>query len=208
MKSQFTAAAVSMPQDNIDTDQISPGTELMRSSDDGYARWGDTLFANQRYLSDRTPNPCFILNRPESRHAEILVTGKNFGCGSSREWAVKAIRGFGFRAILAESFAEIFAGNCFRHGVLPIQLPRDDLAKLTEEIDAGGSGARLAIDLEKQVVKSPTGKTFSFVLPEMQRRMLLEEIDEIEFVLKLEPEISAFEHADRERRPWMLPQSH
>ncbi|WP_349956560.1 3-isopropylmalate dehydratase small subunit [Rhizobium sp. ZPR3] len=194
-----------MLQDNIDTDQISPGTELMRSSDDGYTRWGEALFATQRYLCDRTPNPSFILNDPQWAQAEILLAGENFGCGSSREWAVKALRGFGFRAILAVSFGEIFAANCFRHGVLPVELPASVLSLLASEIKHRGGGTCLAIDLESQVIVSPSGRCFPFELPEMQRRIFLEGIDEITFVLKYSSAITAFERADQTSRPWKYP---
>ncbi|NSZ87697.1 3-isopropylmalate dehydratase small subunit (plasmid) [Agrobacterium tumefaciens] len=201
----IVAAAVPLLEDNIDTDQISPGTELMRSPDDGYARWGEALFATQRYLPDRTPNPSFILNDPQWGRAEILLTGKNFGCGSSREWAVKALRGFGFRAILAVSFGEIFAANCFRHGVLPVELPTDVLFLLASEISHRGAGTCLAIDVESQVIVSPSGRSFPFELPEMQRRIFLEGIDEITFVSEYSSAVTAFERADQTSRPWKYP---
>ncbi len=181
---------------NIDTDQIIPGPEIMRSTEDTYERWGSGLFANWRYLPDRKPNPDFVLNQEPWSRANILLADRNFGCGSSREPAPKALRGFGFRAVLAPSFGGIFFNNSFRHGLLPVELP----IEAVEEIAKGGG--EVAVDLENETVTAPDGKTFSFRTPPALRRMLLEGLDEIGVTLSKTTDILAFRQRDRGRRPW------
>jgi 3-isopropylmalate/(R)-2-methylmalate dehydratase small subunit len=181
---------------NIDTDQIIPGAEIMRSTEDTSERWGSGLFANWRYLPDRRPNPDFVLNQEPWSRAKILLADRNFGCGSSREAAPQALRAFGFRAVIAPSFGGIFFNNSFRHGLLPVELP----IEAVEEI-AKGRG-EVAVDLENETVTAPDGKSFPFRTPPALRRMLLEGLDEIGFTLSKSPDILAFRQRDRGRRPW------
>ncbi|ACM39344.1 3-isopropylmalate dehydratase small subunit (plasmid) [Allorhizobium ampelinum S4] len=192
--------AVPIIEDNVDTDQITPGTELMRSADDSYLRWGGALFAERRYNLDGNLNPDFILNQTEWLGATFLLTGKNFGCGSSREWAAKAIRGYGFKAILAESFGEIFIGNCYRHGIAPIVLSPNEIGQLRH---VALQHSPITIDLAKQTISTSPEKKFDFKIPEMYRRMLIEGIDEISFVMRFAPSVENFEKTDRLKRPWM-----
>jgi len=188
---------------NVDTDQIIPGPEIMRSTDESYARWGPGLFANWRYLADRRPNPDFILNREPWNTATILLADRNFGCGSSREPAPKALRGFGFRAVIAPSFGGIFYNNCFRNGLLPVELPIEQVRVLAEQMEAAGGSAQVAVDLEAQTVTAPRGQVFPFHAPPERRRMLLEGLDEVGLTLSRAAEIAAFRTADSAKRPWV-----
>ena len=199
---RVTGIAAPLLRINIDTDQIIPGSEIMRSVDESYERWGSGLFAHWRYIEDRKSNPDFILNRPPFDRAQILLADRNFGCGSSREPAPKALRGFGFRAVLAPSFGGIFYNNCFRNGLLPVELPIDKVLGISEEIEADPAGRLVTVDLEGEFVESPRGSRFGFRTPKLLRRMMLEGLDEIELTLNQTPEISAFRQRDRSRRPW------
>ena len=196
--------AVPLLQINIDTDQIIPGPEIMRSTDESYARWGTGLFANQRYLdlATRALNPAFVLNREPWSRGTILLADRNFGCGSSREPAPKALRGFGLRVVIAPSFGGIFFNNCFRNGVLPIELPIEQVRMLAAQMEQSGGHAEVEVDLEAQSVTAPDGTRFSFETPPALRRMLLEGLDEIGATLARSADITAFRNRDRDRRPW------
>src|SRR3954447_11533252 len=170
---QVSGIAAPLLIDNVDTDQLSPGTELFRSADDSYERWGAGLFAGWRYHSDRIPNDSFILNREPWNKAVILLAGNNFGCGSSREWAAKAIRGFGIRAILAPSFGGIFFNNCFRHGVLAAVLSADDIFRIADQVTRSNGHGSVRVDVTSNTVTSPDGDVFHFETSELPRRMLL-----------------------------------
>ena len=146
---RIEGTAAPMMRINIDTDQITPGKEIMRAHDDG---WGASLFGHWRYIGDREPNPDFILNKEPWKHATILLADRNFGCGSSRETAPKALRDFGFRAVIAPSFGGIFFNNSFRNGLLPVELPIEQVKVLAAESDATGGLARISVDLEAQTV--------------------------------------------------------
>src|SRR3990170_3676410 len=188
---------------NVDTDQIIPGPEIMRSTDESYARWGPGLSANWRYLADRRPNPDFILNREPWNTATILLADRNFGCGSSREPAPKALRGFGFRSVIAPSFGGIFYGNCFRNGLVPVELPIEEVRLIADQMEAAGGHAQVTVDLEAQAVTAPGGHTFPFRTPATLRRMLLEGLDEVQFILGMREQIEAFRRADAVKRPWV-----
>lgn len=181
-----TGIAVLLIRDNIDTDQIIPSREMKSVSKTGLAAG---LFAGQRYLDGRIPNPDFVLNQPDYAGATILVTGKNFGCGSSREHAVWALKEYGFRSIIAESFGEIFYSNCIRNGLLPIVLAAEKIAGLPREI---------SIDLSEQTING-----MSFHIPIGDKTMLVEGLDMIALTLEHEPEITAFLEQDRAKRPWI-----
>jgi 3-isopropylmalate/(R)-2-methylmalate dehydratase small subunit len=196
--------AVPLLQINIDTDQIIPGPEIMRSTDESYARWGTGLFANQRYLDLAThaPDPAFILNREPWSRGTILLADRNFGCGSSREPAPKALRGFGFRVVIAPSFGGIFFGNSFRNGLLPVELPIEQVRVLAAQMEAAGGQAEVEVDLEAQTVTAPDGTRFAFESPPVLRQMLLQGVDEIGLTLSRAAQIDAWRERDRQRRPW------
>jgi len=178
--------AAALIQDNIDTDQIIPSREMKSVSKTGLA---DGMFAGQRYLESRTPNPDFVLNQPEYKDASILLSGKNFGCGSSREHAVWALKEFGFRAIIAKSYGEIFYNNCVRNGILPIVLAVDDIAKLP---------VKVTINLQEQTIN-----TLEFEIDEGDKKMLVGGLDAIAMTLGHEAEIRAFLDNDKAARPWI-----
>ena len=191
--------AVPMMRINIDTDQITPGRELIRVHREGYAA---SLFANLRYIGDRTPDPAFILNQEPWSGATILLADRNFGCGSSRESAPRALREYGFRAVIAPSFGGIFHGNSFRNGLLPVELPIEQVRVLADQMQAAGGHAEVEVDLEQQAVTAPDGTRFGFTTPPALRRMLLEGLDEIGLTLSRAAQIDAFRTHDRARRPW------
>lgn len=177
-----------LDRDNVDTDQIIPKQFLKRTERTGY---GECLFFDWRFDGDGHPDPAFALNAPQYRDASILLTGKNFGCGSSREHAVWALRDYGFRAIIASSFADIFANNCVKNGVLAIVLRPAEIAALKSR-DASGHFS-LTIDLQKCEVSSRDGVQARFEIDSFRRTCLLEGLDEIGMTLRHEAEIAAYE---------------
>jgi 3-isopropylmalate/(R)-2-methylmalate dehydratase small subunit len=179
--------AALLPRANVDTDQIVPKQFLKRVERSGF---GAFLFHDWRFLADGTPNPAFELNRPEATGASILVAGANFGCGSSREHAPWALADYGFRAIVAPSFADIFFGNCCQNGLVPVVLPPEDVARLLAFVPRP---LDLVVDLERGTVEGPDGFRAAFTLDAYRREMLLEGLDEIGRTLKLEPKITAWE---------------
>ena len=178
--------AAPLIRDNIDTDQIIPSREMKSVSKTGLS---DGMFAGERYISGREPNPDFVLNKTEYLDATILLTGQNFGCGSSREHAVWALKEYGFRAIIAQSFGEIFYNNCVRNGILPIVLAAELITKLPREV---------TIDLPAQTVAE-----FKFDMPEGDKKMLIDGLDMIAQTLEHEADISAFLDSDKVKRPWI-----
>jgi len=192
--------AAPMPIDNVDTDAIIPSKETTSVARTGY---GEKLFANWRYLPGaRTPDPAFVLNRPPFTHAKILVAGRNFGCGSSREAAVWSLQQFGIRCVIAESYGQIFRNNCIRNGLLPVTLPIDAVQSLLDQLQ-GTSEPLMAVDLDAQVLTSPTGETLRFQIGPLERDMLLAGADEIGLTLARRDQIEAFRERDRARRPWV-----
>src|SRR5262245_36468310 len=185
-----TGSVASIPRANIDTDQIIPKQFLKRVERTGF---GPALFFDWRYRADGSPNPEFELNRPKAVGATILLAGPNFGCGSSREHAPWALGEYGFRAILSESFADIFFSNCCQNGILPVILKPDELAELFRREAASSGPYRLTVDLVALQVRDETGFSAGFSLDEYRREALLEGLDEIGRTLKLEPEILDFE---------------
>lgn len=186
--------------DNVDTDQIIPSREMKAVSREGL---GEGLFAGWRYTAPggREPVADFVLNRPEQTGTSVLISGSNFGCGSSREHAVWALMDYGIRVIVAKSFGDIFHGNCLRNGLLPVTLPEAEVEALMQ--DAGG--AELVIDLEAQTVECPElpGWTGRFEISAYPKRLLLEGLDPIGLTLKQAGDISAFIDGDRATRPWL-----
>jgi 3-isopropylmalate/(R)-2-methylmalate dehydratase small subunit len=194
-----TGIAAPMLRINIDTDQIIPALFLGGTDAKGY---GAHLFNGWRFLADGTPNPDFILNREPYTKAQVLLADRNFGCGSSRERAPKALREFGFRAVIAPSFGGIFFNNCYRNGIVPVELPIEDVRAIAAEVEAAGGNAQVSVDLEKQLVTSPRGVAYSFTAPATLRQMLLQGVDEISLTLARSDEIEAFRARDMQRRPW------
>jgi 3-isopropylmalate/(R)-2-methylmalate dehydratase small subunit len=191
--------AAPMLRINIDTDQIIPARHLIRTSYNGI---GEGLFSDWRMCKDGTPDPDFILNKEPWTKSVILLADANFGCGSSREGAPKALRDWGIRAVIAPSFSGIFFNNCFRNGLLPVELPIEQIRTIANEVAASAGQGKVAVDLEAQTVTAPEGEVFSFRSPPMLRRMLLEGVDEVDLTLKMSGEIERFRKADRNKRPW------
>ena len=186
---KHTGIVAPLDRANVDTDQIIPKQFLKRIERTGF---GQFLFYDWRYLPDGQPNPSFVLNEPRYQGASILVAGKNFGCGSSREHAPWALGEFGFRAIIAPSFADIFANNCFKNGMLPITLTAEQVEEIMKRAQER-AGYQLTIDLERQTVEDASGLSILFVVSEFQRYCLLEGLDDIGLTLRHEDAIRAYE---------------
>ncbi len=178
---------------DVDTDQIIPKQFLKRIGRTGY---GQFLFQDWRTREDGSPNPDFSLNRPEYAGASILVAGRNFGCGSSREHAPWALTDFGFRAVIAPSFADIFGSNSFQNGLLPIELAEDEVAHVMASAQSGG-GYSMRVDLEAQQVSDKHGWQADFSIDPFRRHCLLNGVDDIAHTLQLESRIQVFEDARR-----------
>lgn len=191
----LTSVAAPLLRDNVDTDAIIPSREMKSTGKTGLAAG---LFAPWRYLSPggRDPDPTFVLNQPRYADAHILLGGDNFGCGSSREHAVWALAEYGIRAIIAPSFAPIFAGNCIRNGVLPVVLDRASVAAIA------AANEPVTIDLAQQQVEVGSQR-WTFAIGAEAKAMLLEGLDGIELTLKHRERIAAFQRADRLARPWV-----
>lgn len=199
---RYTALAAILDRQNVDTDQIIPKQFLKKIERTGF---GKHLFHDWRYLDDEEtqPNPDFILNAPRFKGAGILVARDNFGCGSSREHAPWALVEYGFRSVIAPSFADIFYNNCTKNGMAPVALKAGEVDALFKEIEAV-EGTRLTVDLEKLKVTSPGGLEFSFEMPPFARDCLLKGLDQIGWTLTHEGEITAFEKSHHGRQPWLL----
>jgi len=183
---QHTGLVAPLARANVDTDQIIPKQFLKRIERTGF---GEFLFYDWRYLPDGQPNPSFVLNEPRYQGASILVADKNFGCGSSREHAPWALGEFGFRVIIAPSFADIFANNCFKNGMLPIAVNVEEIMKRAQERE----GYQLTVDLERQIIEDSDGLSIPFAVSEFQRYCLLEGLDDIGLTLRHEDAIRAYE---------------
>jgi 3-isopropylmalate/(R)-2-methylmalate dehydratase small subunit len=168
-----------LKKENIDTDQIIPKQFLKRIEKTGF---GDYLFYDWRFLDDGAPNPEFPLNNEHTRGAEILIAGANFGCGSSREHAPWALKDYGFKAIIAPSFADIFYNNCLKNGIVVISLDEDIISKWIYQYEH--QMIELAIDLEKQVIVSPDGESLSFDFDPFWKAMIMNGWDEISYTLQ------------------------
>ncbi len=188
--SAHTGRAVSLPRADVDTDQIIPKQFLKRIERTGF---GPSLFFDWRYLADGSPNLDFELNRPEAAGASILIAGANFGCGSSREHAPWALAEYGFRAIVAPSYADIFFGNCCQNGLVPVVLPEARVQELFRRAAAATGGYELTVDLVNRRVRDGDGFEAGFEMDEYRREMLLQGLDEIGKTLRDEPRIAAFE---------------
>jgi 3-isopropylmalate/(R)-2-methylmalate dehydratase small subunit len=184
---------------NIDTDVIIPAKCLVGLHRD---QLGGFAFEAYRYRPDRTENPNFVLNQPRYRGAQVLVTGENFGCGSSREAAVWALAGIGMRCIIAPGFGDIFFNNAFQNGMLLIRLPKEQVESLAAQL-ASEATPTVTVDLQEQVIWSPSGAQITFAIDAERQQALLEGRDEIGMTLTRDTEIRAFQERDRGVRPWV-----
>jgi 3-isopropylmalate/(R)-2-methylmalate dehydratase small subunit len=185
----LTGAAAPLNMANVDTDKIIAARFLKTIKRSGL---GVHLFSSLRYNDDGSEKPDFVLNQPKYRQAEILVAGENFGCGSSREHAPWALLDFGIKCVIAPSFADIFHGNCFKNGILPIALPQAVCEQLMADASMG-SNARLTIDLERQVVIRPDGTEIPFEVDAFRKHCLLNGLDDIGLTLEHEAAIDTYE---------------
>ncbi len=186
-----TGLAAVLDRDDVDTDQVIPKQFLKRITRTGY---DDALFFDWRFLDDGSPNPEFELNHPSYEGASILIAGRNFGCGSSREHAPWALNDYGFRAIIAPSFADIFRNNCFQNGLLTITLDEAEVRGLMEKA-APGNDYRPTVDLEAQTISDSDGATIAFEIDDFRRHSLLNGLDDIGLTLQHEDKIAAYERA-------------
>ena len=184
--------AIAFDRANVDTDQIIPKQFLKRIEKTGF---GQFLFYDWRYMADGSLNPTFELNQDENQHASILIANENFGCGSSREHAPWALLDYGFKVILAPSFADIFHQNCLKNGVLPIALPKEQIVQLLEK--GKQQPYQLEVNLEKQTIGDEAGFQVSFEIDAYWKMMLMNGWDEIEITLQLDDHITAYEQALR-----------
>jgi 3-isopropylmalate/(R)-2-methylmalate dehydratase small subunit len=197
----LNSVAAPIMRENIDTDVIIPINRLVGNSVRGsLGKWGFTAW---RYKPDGSENPEFILNREPYRGAQILITGVNFGCGSSREGAVWTLQEMGIRCVIGSSFGDIFLNNCFQNGLLPVVLDRQTVEGLAREVEASQGAGRVTVDLAQMTVTSPSGRRHSFAVEPARRDALLEGLDEIAMTLKRAPDIAAFQARDRRQRPWV-----
>ena len=195
----LTAVAAPLPLVNVDTDMIIPKQFLKTIQRSGL---GKALFDEMRRTPDGKDVPDFVLNKPAYKDAKILVAGANFGCGSSREHAPWALLDYGFRCIVAPSFADIFYGNCFKNGILPIVLPQSEIDKLLD--DAGrGANAVLSIDLEKQEIRGPDGGCITFEIDAFRKHCLLNGLDDIGLTMQKAANIDSFETKAKVGQPWL-----
>ena len=195
----LTAVAAPLPMINVDTDMIIPKQFLKTIQRTGL---GKHLFEEMRYTPQGSEIPDFVLNKPAYRKAQILVTGQNFGCGSSREHAPWALADFGIRCVIATSFADIFYNNCFKNGILPIVLPQEDVDKLMDDANRG-SNAVVTIDLEKQEIRGPDGGMIKFDLDPFRKHCLLNGLDDIGLTMEKATAIDTFETKTADARPWL-----
>ena len=206
----LTGLVAPLDRANVDTDAIIPKQYLKSIRRTGF---GPNLFDGWRYLdtgepgqdpATRRPDPDFVLNQPRYRDARILLARENFGCGSSREHAVWALLDYGFRMVVAPSFADIFFNNCFKNGILPIVLKENEVEKLFRETEAS-PGYALTVDLEAQEVRTPIGEVFRFEVDAFRKHCLLQGLDDIGLTLQHADEIRAYEVRRRQEAPWLFP---
>jgi 3-isopropylmalate/(R)-2-methylmalate dehydratase small subunit len=196
---QLTGVAAPLPMINIDTDAIIPKQHLKTIKRTGL---GKALFEELRYTPDGKEKPDFVLNKPAYRNAKILVAGDNFGCGSSREHAPWALLDFGITCVISTSFADIFYNNCFKNGILPIKVSREDLDKLMDDAQRGAN-ATLSVDLEKQEIRGPDGGLIKFDIDAFRKHCLLNGLDDVGLTLQKKASIDSFESRQKAGEPWL-----
>ncbi|MGO1460984.1 MAG: 3-isopropylmalate dehydratase small subunit [Marinobacter sp.] len=206
---QHKGLVAPMDRSNVDTDMIIPKQFLKSIKRTGF---GPNLFDALRYLDEGQPdqdtanrplNPDFVLNQPRYENASVLLARSNFGCGSSREHAPWALDDYGFRVIIAPSFADIFYNNCFKNGLLPIVLEEDVMEQLFQEAEAV-EGYQLTVDLEAKTVVTPSGESFGFSVDNFRRHCLLNGLDDIGVTLEDAEQIRAYENQRRQTAPWLF----
>jgi len=200
---KHSGVAAPMLRINIDTDAIIPSSEMKRVSKSGL---GEGLFASWRYIDrgkdSELPDPDFVLNQAEFANTSILLTGRNMGCGSSREYAVWALTDYGIRAIIAPSFGAIFHTNCIRNGLLPIVIDEKIIAELAGQVSEDPQQNRLSIDLAKCEVVAPDGAIHKFEIEPAYRQMLMKGLDAIDITMQSDAAINTFIEGDRKKRAW------
>lgn len=206
---KMTGVVAPLPRSNVDTDAIIPKQFLKSIQRSGF---GPNLFDGWRYLDHGEPgmdnrqrplNPDFVLNQPRYAGASILLTQENFGCGSSREHAPWALLDYGFRVIIAPSYADIFYNNCFKNGILPVVLPADAVAQLFQEVERQ-EGYQLHVDVEAQTLTTPTQQSFNFELDGFRKHCLMNGLDDIGLTLQHVDEIRAYETKRKSEVPWLF----
>lgn len=199
---KVTGLVAPLDRVNVNTDEITPARFLKTIRSTGF---DFTLFANWRYLDPgaKMPNPDFVLNQPRYKGASILLAEDNFGCGSSREHAPWAIRDYGFRCLIAPSFADIFYNNCFNNGILPITLEHPVIRELFAEAEAN-EGYTLQVDLAAQTVTTPAGRVLRFEIDQFRKNALLQGLDNIGWTLSHSDEIAAYEQRRKQEAPWLF----
>ena len=197
----LTGLAAPLDRTNVNTDEITPARFLKTIKRTGF---GPVLFANWRYIGEtREPNPEFVLNKARYQGASILLTGDNFGCGSSREHAPWAIRDYGFRCLIAPSFADIFYNNCFNNGILPVSFDVATVEGLMAEVEAT-EGYTLTVDLAAQTVTTPTQRVLRFEIDGFRKSSLLNGLDNVGWTLSHSDEIAAYEERRKKEVPWVF----
>jgi 3-isopropylmalate/(R)-2-methylmalate dehydratase small subunit len=197
----LTAVAAPIDLPNVDTDRIIPARFLRKPRGPGYEQY---LFHDVRFHPDGSERPDFVLNQPPYRAARILVTAENFGCGSSREAAVWALMAYGVRAVIGPSFGDIFFGNCFKNGALPVVVPAETAARLRRRVHER-PGAVITVDLQSQTFTGPDGERYDFAVDPFRRESLLRGEDEIALTLGHAAAIAAFEERHWNDAPWLAP---
>ena len=187
----FSGRVVPLPIDNIDTDQIIPARFLKTTDKTGL---GQDLFCDWRYDGQGKPKPEFILNQPRAAGAQVLLAGDNFGCGSSREHAPWALMGFGFRAVISTSFADIFRNNCLKNGLLPVAVDAAAHAELLAAVEKDPA-IEVYVDLASQSLRLPSGRTVTFPIDAFSKKCLLQGVDQLGYLQKQERAIAAYEQA-------------
>ena len=195
----LTGVAAPMNMINIDTDMIIPKQFLKTIKRSGL---GQHLFDEMRFNRDGSEVQEFVLNKPAYREATILVAGDNFGCGSSREHAPWALLDFGIKCVISTSFADIFYNNCFKNGILPIKVTKEQLNSLMDDAERGAN-ATVTIDLENQVIQRPDGDEIKFEIDEFKRHCLLKGLDDIGLTMKVNTKINNFEDQQKAGQPWL-----
>jgi 3-isopropylmalate/(R)-2-methylmalate dehydratase small subunit len=195
----LTAVAAPLPMANVDTDMIIPKQYLKTIKRTGL-RAG--LFHELRTTADGQKKDGFVLDKPAYQKAQILVAGDNFGCGSSREHAPWALLDFGIRCIISTSFADIFYNNCFKNGILPIKVTKEQLAKLMDDAERGAN-ATLSIDLEKQEIRGPDGGLITFEIDAFRKHCLLNGLDDIGLTMQKSAKIDGYEASHKRSQPWL-----
>jgi 3-isopropylmalate/(R)-2-methylmalate dehydratase small subunit len=194
----LTGVAAPLRMVNVDTDMIIPKQYLKTIKRTGL---GKGLFSEMRYNDDGSENPDFVLNKPAYRQAKIIVADDNFGCGSSREHAPWALHDFGIRCVISTSFADIFYNNCFKNGILPVKVSKEELGKLFDDAERGAN-ATLTVDLDKQEIRGPDGGVIRFEIDQFRKHCLLNGLDDIGLTMQKADKIAEYEKKAGASRPW------